>query len=189
MISRAATTYHLLYQDYNMNYQSADLGCARCGDCCQDITLSVALESLTPWTSGALASTPDPGTEEGWLWWTDTQRPGAWSQDQREQAIAQYDPHGTRRRNADFLTEHWHESAPGQDGPLYACDRFDPDTRLCVAHEQRPPVCSGYPWYGRPPRPGVILNPRCSYLLDIAPPERPAGARPLIPIEVVTRHA
>jgi Fe-S-cluster containining protein len=27
----------------------------------------------------------------------------------------------------------------------YQCDRFDPTTRLCTAHEERPPICRAYP--------------------------------------------
>jgi len=27
----------------------------------------------------------------------------------------------------------------------YQCDRFDPASRLCTAHDDRPPICRAYP--------------------------------------------
>jgi Fe-S-cluster containining protein len=27
----------------------------------------------------------------------------------------------------------------------YQCDRFDPQSRLCTAHDDRPPICRAYP--------------------------------------------
>jgi Fe-S-cluster containining protein len=45
-----------------------------------------------------------------------------------------------------FATEHWHptgERAAELHG--YSCDRFDPVSRLCTAHDERPPICRTYP--------------------------------------------
>jgi Fe-S-cluster containining protein len=130
--------------------ESRSLGCARCGDCCERIWLSVLLERLREW-------------------------------------LEEDSDHG---RNARFILEHWHVQGSDEDGDaFYTCDAFDAVHRLCTAHETRPPVCSGYPWYGKGPRPDVITrkDSRCSYLLDVPPAVRPSDARPLIPIEVVTR--
>lgn len=93
---------------------------------------------------------------------------------------AQPDPAGS----LPFMLAHWHEFERYDGGARYRCDRFDPETRECTAHEDRPPVCSDYPWYGDDPVPGVTGG-RCSYLLDLPPDQRPEGSRPLIPIEVL----
>lgn len=55
--------------------------------------------------------------------------------------------------------------------------------------EGRPSVCRDFPWYGEHPieRRARSLDKGCSYLLDVPPAMRPEGARPLIPIEVVTQ--
>lgn len=79
---------------------------------------------------------------------------------------------------------------------LFKCDAFDPNTRLCTAHERRPPICRGFPWYGRAPNArtlaelipvdthqGAALG--CSYLADLPPGWRPPNQRPLIPLEVL----
>lgn len=67
-------------------------------------------------------------------------------------------------------------------GVMYlACAYYDGQTQECRAYDQRPPVCRDFPWYGREPD-GDFAEGRCSYLLDVAPSERPDGARPLIPL-------
>lgn len=90
-----------------------------------------------------------------------------------------------------FAREHWHQRAesPVPDHLAFDCDQFDPDTRLCAAGKDRPPVCSQYPWYRDGPiaQRAIDLPPHCSYLLDVPRAHRPEGARPLIPIEVVHR--
>ncbi|HEX3898679.1 MAG TPA: YkgJ family cysteine cluster protein [Mycobacteriales bacterium] len=45
-----------------------------------------------------------------------------------------------------FAAAHW--SATGErheDMHAYQCDRFDTPSRLCTAHEDRPPICRAYP--------------------------------------------
>lgn len=127
------------------------LGCARCGDCCENIWVRTSLERLAQW-----------------------------------RADGSYDDRPEQVYNIDFMVRHWHPNPPREDGEVsFSCDQFDPVHRLCLARDTRPPVCRDYPWYGAAPRDGVLTNPRCSYLLDLKPDERPDGARPLIPIEVL----
>jgi len=67
-----------------------------------------------------------------------------------------------------FVLEHWtvlEES--GRDDAKYKCDMFDEKSRLCMAHESRPPVCSGFPWYGRKPSLSTSISPRCSFNADV----------------------
>lgn len=51
---------------------------------------------------------------------------------------------------------------------FYSCDRLGEDGR-CRAHDVRPLVCRGYPWYDRPPRVMPVPDPQCGYLEDQAP--------------------
>lgn len=83
-----------------------------------------------------------------------------------------------------FIREHWHRR-DGFTTFTYSCDQFDPKSRLCTAHESRPPVCRDYPWYGRPPeeRSSTVvakeMSPQCSFNADV---------RTMLPIvEVRTR--
>jgi hypothetical protein len=39
------------------------------------------------------------------------------------------------------------------------------DTRTCTAHDDRPPICSGYPWYGLLAG-SRWLDPPCSFHAD-----------------------
>jgi hypothetical protein len=82
--------------------------------------------------------------------------------------------------SAPFAREHWtviegHPLAPGQVCAV-RCDAFDPATRQCTAYGDRPPICSGFPWYGAPPDPGRDIDPWCAYMDDV---------RPLLPIVAV----
>ncbi len=64
-----------------------------------------------------------------------------------------------------------------------------PDSITTLPQDQRP-VCRGFPWYLDGPtaqRSSNLAHPRCSYLLEAAPADRPEGSRPLIPVEVVRR--
>ncbi len=68
-----------------------------------------------------------------------------------------------------FAAAHWSFTGATDDvaGYAYSCDRFDPVTRLCTAHEQRPPVCRGYPWYDAAPTPLRQLPARCAFREDL----------------------
>ena len=49
---------------------------------------------------------------------------------------------------------------------LYTCDQLGADNR-CMAYEERPLVCRGYPWYGEAPRPMALADPECGYQVDV----------------------
>jgi Fe-S-cluster containining protein len=63
-----------------------------------------------------------------------------------------------------FAAAHWHATgARSPDGAhAYTCDRFDPSTRLCTAHDERPPICRAYPVLGN------VLPEPCAYRADPA---------------------
>jgi len=45
-----------------------------------------------------------------------------------------------------FAAAHWRPTGGRAEGMhAYQCDRFDAASRLCTAHEDRPPICRAYP--------------------------------------------
>jgi len=83
-----------------------------------------------------------------------------------------------------FVKAHWRPAAGEPLGTHYfACDAYDSDSHLCTAHEERPGVCRGYPWYGREPTAEVaekrLIGTRCSYWHDIPRDQWPEGIEPL----------
>lgn len=95
----------------------------------------------------------------------------------------------------DFIMQHWTEIsrkeanrlAPGlvklcRGNPhvFYSCDKWDSESRLCTAHDERPPVCQGFPWYDREPN-GFALLPyrRCSFWHEVPREQWPDGVQPL----------
>lgn len=115
-------------------------GCSRCGDCCERIH-SVPMEQFVAMTAH------DPATMN---------------------AVGK-----SNIATAVFAIEHWKVVGVETDAlglvthNIYACEAFDPVTRLCTAHEARPPVCSGFPWYGKEPYLSKTLHPRCSFNADV----------------------
>lgn len=154
--------------------------CARCGDCCDPVVfVDETYEQVSKWTAEALRGVPDPGMDEGWAHWV---RHG-WTDEYRDVAVRRYDPASRYQADANFITAHWHSLGDNE----YRCDQFDPAARLCAAHDDRPPVCRSFPWYGEDPVAfrTESLVPQCSYLADVPRSERPEGSRPLIPLTVL----
>jgi Fe-S-cluster containining protein len=138
------------------------LGCARCGDCCDPVTLDAAVyeDALRPWFEywdGGGEDIPD------WL-----------------------DP--TIRFMYEHMTKRPHDADAEQ--VEFDCAKFDPTTRLCTAHDDTPPMCRNFPWYsdgeGDPYRVSK-LPPRCSFALDAPTDVRRPDARPLLPLTVRSR--
>ena len=154
-------------------------GCAQCGSCCTHIWLTV---DPRKWSTRALANIPDPRTDEGWAYWLEHSN---YADENRDDAIRRYNPDGRMRADADFVAAHWTENCDG----YWTCDAYDPERGTCTAHEDRPPLCRDYPWYGREPdaEGASHLYKQCSYLADLPPDQRPEGARPLIPLAVIPR--
>lgn len=61
----------------------------------------------------------------------------------------------------------------GPDGVImlwsyfYDCRWFDKDRRVCTNYDNRPDVCSGYPWMGDPPDRRKALPPECGFVVDV----------------------
>lgn len=115
--------------------------CSGCGDCCAAITLSAAMVSAASTAVDRGSTSPDI------LWYRDDLRPLTF-----EEALA-------RRPSL----------SPQRDGTaFFECRHFDYAARRCRDHESRPPVCRGFPWYGRVPEAwGLADLPRCSHWSDV----------------------
>jgi Fe-S-cluster containining protein len=50
---------------------------------------------------------------------------------------------------------------------FYECKNFDAETKQCGIYETRPPICSGFPWYGNKPDPTKAMPPECGFLEDV----------------------
>ena len=88
--------------------------------------------------------------------------------------------------DAQFAAEHWrpltraeamernpfYTSRLPPDAHLYTCDRLGDDGK-CLAYEERPLVCRGYPWYDQAPRDMPLADPECSYGSDRPAPSAP----------------
>jgi Fe-S-cluster containining protein len=111
---------------------------------------------------------------------------GTWSEaveDARRYGPGEVTPPG-QWANRVFVAANLRPVGAGGGKVDLACRFYDRAHMACRAYDQRPPMCSGYPWYGRDPEPSNAPL-CCSYLLDVAPSERPAGSWPLIPLTVI----
>lgn len=145
------------------------LGCAMCGNCCENIRIdTVHADKINEW----------------WVFWANGGRSmlrskKRWFQDAR------------------FISAHWAETRRDGGDTVHKCDRFDPETRTCTAHDDRPPVCQDFPWYdddkieddqirkATMAARARVVDRSCSFLLDIPVEDRPEGSHPLIPIRAV----
>lgn len=141
------------------------LGCARCGDCCENIRLDGRWVGLVDEFRDSSLSTHGDLTEDSAI--TPDHLP-----------------------DIRFIAANWTETERLPDGAaIYGCTMFDADGRLCTVHEDRPPVCSEFPWYSDPDdirhSRSADLRANCSYQLDIPVGLRRPDARPLLPLAVL----
>jgi Fe-S-cluster containining protein len=141
--------------------------CSRCGDCCEDIWFANNKRRLRE-----IIAEGDPRDDAVWESWLDV-----------------WETEGTSRENQDpkrpgfvdvyesaaFIVKHWHGGVRAKGGATnhWTCDAFDPETRLCTAHDERPHTCRGFPWYGKDPTFEVAkraLPTRCSFWADVPTP-------------------
>jgi len=137
--------------------------CAKCGDCCDHIYLRPSVAKLLrEW--GAFWRSENPSVERLVA--------AGWERDTAEACFV----NERLRANSTFVAEHWTVIEDKETGPIHSCDRFDSETRLCMAHDERPPICSGFPWYGEDPAEvarkaadegGVLFSKRCSFVEDV----------------------
>ena len=141
---------------------SAVTSCSGCGDCCDPVTYDVrkGREFLIKW-----ATAGDPRIDFVWKTrWLNG--PARWTNERRPEAVRNH-------LDARWIIDHWHDLGDGDA----LCDAFDPKTRTCLAYDERPPVCSSYPWYDKPPDNGAIASLRCSFWADVPKEDWPKGVR------------
>lgn len=151
--------------------------CNQCGDCCRLIALRLGVEEMGGRIERARAivdgSAPDAAD------FTEAQR-----ENERDNI-----------RTHEFIVAHWHEVSEATAltlfpemvnndfyGAYYTCDQFDGERNLCMAHDARPPICSGFPWYGASPGVGVAPHRalrRCGYWADVPREDWPATVVPM----------
>ena len=85
-------------------------------------------------------------------------------------------------RDFTFIANHWSCISRDEDDRTYdyQCNKFNRVTRMCEAYDERPPICSDFPYYGKEPEDGRSFEKNCSFWWDVK--DRPAWARPLLPI-------
>lgn len=134
--------------------------CGKCGNCCENIITSWDLSTLEQNWNGWVVG-PDPTVDlvafDAWV---------------RENGLELEDALSRRKscyENYAFVKAHWtrQEERPPDGSFVWDCAKFDSVTRECTAHESRPPICSGYPWYGKPPYRESNLSPQCTFNADI----------------------
>jgi Fe-S-cluster containining protein len=151
--------------------------CGRCGDCCEDIYFN----RTKKWARGLIVS-GDPRDPERWQRWLKT-----WAESGVDMTTVHQADYTRNYLDALFIVKHWHGGKRAQRGATqhWTCDAFDPETRLCTAHADRPPLCSDYPWYGNEPGSGKKGLPlRCSFWADYTPEQRPAEWVPVTFVKI-----
>lgn len=123
--------------------------CSGCGECCLAIPLPVTKDDVRRKLAGEI----DARTRR---WILDelevippkeARRIAPW----REDEALQMTPDG------------WSAEYP----TYYRCSNLDEETGLCTSHDDLPPTCSGYPYYGTGKvLPGMHLPPRCAFRAD-----------------------
>lgn len=121
--------------------------CSKCGDCCEAIPFQLTKKEM------------------------------------REMDVS---PGHVNEENISFILKHWRrisrkkfvqkhpEAIHTTSKVFYTCTKWDPETRLCTARDERPPVCSDYPWYGGDPEITQRMLPaRCSFWADVPEESRP----------------
>ncbi len=124
--------------------------CNGCGACCRVLTLDQSPEEI----QGIAAITRVLGIPSDHVFAAEHWRPLT-----RAEAMER-NPYYTSRLPA--------------GAHLYTCDRLGADGR-CLAYEDRPLVCRGYPWYGEAPRSMALADLDCGYHIDVVAPSPKPG--------------
>jgi Fe-S-cluster containining protein len=132
-----------------------------CGKCCEAIHIPKSAEEIAEMAKTQIAwGKTDLDNDVVFIHFN-------WTPITKEEAY-RINPH--LAANEDHVRKEWGEHGIESYNSLhfFTCKHFDKETRKCTIHEIRPHVCSGYPWYGRPPEPThLFYSPDCGYIEDI----------------------
>lgn len=136
--------------------------CHMCGKCCEAIHL---LQS--PQEVASIAESEKMSGDARFI--TDN-----WTPITKEEAFT-INPY--LKQNEDGLAEKGIDNVYGKFY-YYTCTQLDKETRKCRVHENRPQVCSGYPWYGRRPNNSILwYADECGYKVDLETSDDVPGMR------------
>jgi Fe-S-cluster containining protein len=128
-----------------------------CGSCCDPVVLHFDPAEMIQRRLFVL-DTWDPGTEEGWEHWLAKGYED--NAESRAHCMDEFREDSQGVRNARFMKAYWtvREAGVIEEGEktaskpwLMTCAKFNTHTRACEAYDERPPICSDYPWYGEEP--------------------------------------
>lgn len=126
--------------------------CNMCGKCCEVIALPIPPEHLDP-ASG--------------MRYVDSKF--------MFENFVPVDAETARSINPHIIIES-EELLNGTEQYFYTCKQYDKENKLCMAHEQRPHVCSGFPWYNKPIHNIALrMHMSCSYWEDVPVEAWPDG--------------
>lgn len=137
----------------------ASVVCNGCGDCCDPVNLSPGQwERITEWGRWYSYSDDNVVSDE-----TLMSNEGYGDLPLAVRRAKEQ----TNRATLIFAYRHWTPIDP-EDLLNVRCDKFDAVARACTAHEERPPICRDYPWYGEEPwqERASCLPERCSFRSD-----------------------
>lgn len=143
----------------------ADSLCNGCGECCNPVT-------LLPERVAYLTRFYDRGNP-------DTEPEKFPELDLSDPVVL--DKAREHYHNGRYVVEHWTDRTLDPDGIVSVrCPFYDKYTGACKNYDDRPPLCSGFPWYGKAP--GEVttvrqLPPPCGYWEQISITSRPRGWR------------
>jgi len=142
--------------------------CGKCGDCCKVIALAQPLGYYRAYL-------------RYYRQWDRYRAGGGTAQPEQPS-------NPDTRRNAAFIGKHWHRVTRAEAARLlpgmgaagayyYTCDAWDATTRRCTAREERPPICSDFPWYGGTVGTLHSAFTRCTFWRDVPQEHWPTGVQ------------
>ena len=128
--------------------------CSRCGDCCEAIPFQRTKKMIDKHLAESVLS------------------------DKNEYSLKFIKKYWRRISRKKFVAIH-PEAANTSSPYFYTCLKFDAVARLCMAHDERPAICSDYPWYDIDPVRQEFhgIPARCSFWEDVSEERRPVWVK------------
>lgn len=121
--------------------------CNQCGKCCEAIVLNIPMSTILRIAKSKENKFSDPSYKFCSIHWHEISQTEAFM-------INPYlkDQERCKKINNAYF---------------YTCDKFGKESRLCMCHDTRPPVCKGYPWYSKDVHPeDPLYSASCGFKTD-----------------------